>query len=147
MSENSKYKRQSEILKSMELDIDLNEIEQNKIDVQKEMVEVNSKMDKLNQQRIKLKGLLQTIDREVINKCQRSIVEKIETLPNMDDRLETLRMVTSNGLVSTNVSDELRLLWWRKKREGKVYKQYQMTSSQFDEQMVGQYTQQNREVK
>ena len=147
MSENSKYKRQSEILKSMELDIDLNEIEQKEIDVQKEMVEVNSKMDKLNQQRIKLKGLLQTIDREVINKCQRSIVEKIETLPNMDDRLETLRMVTSNGLVSTNVSDELRLLWWRKKREGKVYKQYQMTSSQFDEQMVGQYTQQNREVK
>lgn len=147
MSENSKYKRQSEILKSMELDIDLNEIEQKEIDVQKEIVEVNGKMDKLNQQRIKLNGLLQTIDREVINKCQRSIVEKIETLPNMDDRLETLRMVTSNGLVSTNVSDELRLLWWRKKREGKVYKQYQMTSSQFDEQMIGQYTQQNREVK
>jgi hypothetical protein len=147
MSENSKYKRQSEILKSMELDIDLNEIEQKEIDVQKEIVEVNGKMDKLNQQRIKLKGLLQTIDRDVINKCQRSIVEKIETLPNMDDRLETLRMVTSNGLVSTNVSDELRLLWWRKKREGKVYKQYQMTSSQFDEQMIGQYTQQNREVK
>jgi hypothetical protein len=147
MSENSKYKRQSEILKSMELDIDLNEIEQKEIDVQKEIVEVNGKMDKLNQQRIKLKGLLQTIDRDVINKCQRSIVERIETLPNMDDRLETLRMVTSNGLVSTNVSDELRLLWWRKKREGKVYKQYQMTSSQFDEQMIGQYTQQNREVK
>jgi len=147
MSENSKYKRQSEILKSMELDIDLNEIEQKEIDVQKEIVEVNGKMDELNQQRIKLKGLLQTIDRDVINKCQRSIVEKIETLPNMDDRLETLRMVTSNGLVSTNVSDELRLLWWRKKREGKVYKQYQMTSSQFDEQMIGQYTQQNREVK
>ena len=147
MSENSKYKRQSEILKSMELDIDLNEIEQKEIDVQKEIVEVNGKMDKLNQQRIKLNGLLQTIDRDVINKCQRSIVEKIETLPNMDDRLETLRMVTSNGLVSTNVSDELRLLWWRKKREGKVYKQYQMTSSQFDEQMIGQYTQQNREVK
>ena len=147
MSENSKYKRQSEILISMELDIDLNEIEQKEIDVQKEIVEVNGKMDKLNQQRIKLNGLLQTIDREVINKCQRSIVEKIETLPNMDDRLETLRMVTSNGLVSTNVSDELRLLWWRKKREGKVYKQYQMTSSQFDEQMIGQYTQQNREVK
>ena len=147
MSENSKYKRQSEILKSMELDIDLNEIEQKEIDVQKEIVEVNGKMDELNQQRIKLKGLLQTIDRDVINKCQRSIVERIETLPNMDDRLETLRMVTSNGLVSTNVSDELRLLWWRKKREGKVYKQYQMTSSQFDEQMIGQYTQQNREVK
>jgi len=147
MSENSKYKRQSEILKSMELDIDLNEIEQKEIDVQKEILEVNGKMDELNQQRIKLKGLLQTIDRDVINKCQRSIVEKIETLPNMDDRLETLRMVTSNGLVSTNVSDELRLLWWRKKREGKVYKQYQMTSSQFDEQMIGQYTQQNREVK
>jgi len=147
MSENSKYKRQSEILKSMELDIDLNEIEQKEIDVQKEILEVNGKMDELNQQRIKLKGLLQTIDRDVINKCQRSIVERIETLPNMDDRLETLRMVTSNGLVSTNVSDELRLLWWRKKREGKVYKQYQMTSSQFDEQMIGQYTQQNREVK
>ena len=147
MSENSKYKRQSEILKSMELDIDLNEIEQKEIDVQKEILEVNGKMDELNQQRIKLKGLLQTIDRDVINKCQRSIVEKIETLPNMDDRLETLRMVTSNGLVSTNVSDELRLLWWRKKREGKVYKQYQMTSSQFDKQMIGQYTQQNREVK
>ena len=147
MSENSKYKRQSEILKSMELDIDLNEIEQKEIDVQKEIVEVNGKMDKLNQQRIKLKGLLQTIDRDVINKCQMTIVEQIETLPNMDDRLETLRMVTSNGLVSTNVSDELRLLWWRKKREGKVYKQYQMTSSQFDEQMIGQYTQQNREVK
>ena len=143
----NRYSRQSEILKSMELDIDLNEIEQREIDVLKEIEEVQSKMDEIQQQRIRLKNVLQSFGRDVINKCQRSVIEVIEKLPNMDDRIETLRMVTSNGLVSTNVSDELRLLWWRKKREGKVYKQYQMTSTQFDEQMVDQYTQQNKEVK
>ena len=147
MSEMNRYSRQSEILKSMELDIDLNEIEQREIDVLKEIEEVQSKMDEIQQQRIRLKNVLQSFGRDVINKCQRSVIEVIEKLPNMDDRIETLRMVTSNGLVSTNVSDELRLLWWRKKREGKVYKQYQMTSTQFDEQMVDQYTQQNKEVK
>lgn len=147
MSEMNRYSRQSEILKSMKLDIDLNEIEQREIDVLKEIEEVQSKMDELQQQRIKLNNVLQSFGRDVINKCQRSVIEMIETLPNMDDRIETLRMVTSNGLVSTNVSDELRLLWWRKKREGKVYKQYQMTSDKFDEQMVVQYTEQNREVK
>ena len=143
----NRYSRQSEMLKSMELDIDLNEIEQREIDVLKEIGEVQNKMDELQQQRIKLNRVLQSFGRDVINKCQRSVIEVIEKLPNMDDRIETLRMVTSNGLVSTNVSDELRLLWWRKKREGKVYKQYQMTSTQFDEQMVDQYTQQNKEVK
>ena len=141
------YNRQNEILKSMELDIDLNEIEQREIDVLKEIGEVQSKMDELQQQRIKLNSVLQSFGRDVINKCQRSVIEVIEKLPNMDDRIETLRMVTSNGLVSTNVSDELRLLWWRKKRESKVYKQYQMTSDRFDEQMISQYTQQNKEVK
>lgn len=147
MSEKSKYQRQSEILKSMGLDIDLKEIEERENDIQREVEEVNDKMRDLQQKRIILSNVLQTIDRDIINKCQRSVIEKIETLPNMDDRIERLRMVTQNGLVSTNVSDELRLLWWRKKREGKVYKQYQMTSSQFDEQMVGQYNQQNKEVK
>lgn len=147
MSEKSKYQRQSEILKSMGLDIDLKEIEERENDIQREVEEVNDKMRELQQKRIILSNVLQTIDRDIINKCQRSVIEKIETLPNMDDRIERLRMVTQNGLVSTNVSDELRLLWWRKKREGKVYKQYQMTSSQFDEQMVGQYNQQNKEVK
>lgn len=147
MSEKSKYQRQSEILKSMGLDIDLKEIEQRENDIQREVEEVNDKMRELQQKRIILSNVLQSIDRDIINKCQRSVIEKIETLPNMDDRIERLRMVTQNGLVSTNVSDELRLLWWRKKREGKVYKQYQMTSSQFDEQMIGQYNQQNKEVK
>ena len=147
MSEKSKYQRQSEILKSMGLDIDLKEIEERENDIQREVEEVNDKMRELQQKRIILSNVLQSIDRDIINKCQRSVIEKIETLPNMDDRIERLRMVTQNGLVSTNVSDELRLLWWRKKREGKVYKQYQMTSSQFDEQMVGQYNQQNKEVK
>ena len=147
MSEKSKYQRQSEVLKSMGLDIDLKEIEQRENDIQREVEEVNDKMRELQQKRIILSNVLQSIDRDIINKCQRSVIEKIETLPNMDDRIERLRMVTQNGLVSTNVSDELRLLWWRKKREGKVYKQYQMTSSQFDEQMVGQYNQQNKEVK
>jgi hypothetical protein len=121
------------------IDVDLRDIKASEREVTAKKIAYTSEIEKLTMKMSALNTADRDITKAVLERTKDKVIEYLESISGIDKKRNALSQCIEEGVMDTDTADDLRLDWYRKKREQENYKQYQVDPKDFTKNMNKQY--------